>query len=68
MPAAQEVRHKSERPSTTDPAPVPYMPAAYAAADVVVSAADQPEGVQRALLEVQNHGASADRIRFRRGD
>jgi glycosyltransferase involved in cell wall biosynthesis len=57
MPAAQEVRHESARPSTTDlirmPAPVPDMPAAYAAADIVVSAAVQPEGVQRALLEAQ---------------
>jgi glycosyltransferase involved in cell wall biosynthesis len=34
-------------------APVPDMPAAYAAADVVVSAAIQPEGVQRAILEAQ---------------
>ena len=33
--------------------PVPDMPAAYAAASVVVSAAIQPEGVQRALLEAQ---------------
>jgi glycosyltransferase involved in cell wall biosynthesis len=34
-------------------APVHDMPAAYAAASVVVSAAVQPEGVQRALLEAQ---------------
>jgi glycosyltransferase involved in cell wall biosynthesis len=34
-------------------APVRDMPAAYAAASVVVSAAVQPEGVQRALLEAQ---------------
>jgi glycosyltransferase involved in cell wall biosynthesis len=34
-------------------APVPDMPAAYAAAHVVVSAAIQPEGVQRSLLEAQ---------------
>jgi glycosyltransferase involved in cell wall biosynthesis len=34
-------------------APVPDMPAAYAAAHVVVSAAIQPEGVQRAILEAQ---------------
>jgi glycosyltransferase involved in cell wall biosynthesis len=34
-------------------APVSDMPAAYAAASVVVSAAIQPEGVQRALLEAQ---------------
>lgn len=34
-------------------APVRDMPAAYAAADVVVSAAVQPEGVQRAILEAQ---------------
>ena len=34
-------------------APVPDMPAAYAAAAVVVSAATQPEGVQRAILEAQ---------------
>lgn len=34
-------------------APVSDMPAAYAAATVVVSAAVQPEGVQRALLEAQ---------------
>lgn len=34
-------------------APIPDMSAAYAAADVVVSAAIQPEGVQRALLEAQ---------------
>ena len=33
--------------------PVPDMPAAYAAASVVVSAAVQPEGVQRAILEAQ---------------
>jgi glycosyltransferase involved in cell wall biosynthesis len=33
--------------------PVPDMPAAYAAASVVVSAAVQPEGVQRAILEGQ---------------
>jgi glycosyltransferase involved in cell wall biosynthesis len=32
-------------------APVGDMPAAYAAADIVVSAAIQPEGVQRAILE-----------------
>jgi glycosyltransferase involved in cell wall biosynthesis len=32
-------------------APVTDMPAAYAAASVVVSAAIQPEGVQRAILE-----------------
>ena len=34
-------------------APVHDMPAAYAAASVVVSAAVQPEGVQRAILEAQ---------------
>lgn len=34
-------------------APVVDMPAAYAAASVVVSAAVQPEGVQRAILEAQ---------------
>jgi len=34
-------------------APVSDMPAAYAAACVVVSAAVQPEGVQRAILEAQ---------------
>ncbi len=34
-------------------APVPDMPAAYAVAHVVVSAAIQPEGVQRAVLEAQ---------------
>jgi len=34
-------------------APVPDMPAAYAAAHVVVSAAVQPEGVQRGILEAQ---------------
>jgi glycosyltransferase involved in cell wall biosynthesis len=34
-------------------APVADMPAAYAAASVVVSAAIQPEGVQRAMLEAQ---------------
>jgi glycosyltransferase involved in cell wall biosynthesis len=34
-------------------APVSDMPAAYAAASVVVSAAIQPEGVQRALFEAQ---------------
>lgn len=34
-------------------APLRDMPAAYAAASVVVSAAVQPEGVQRALLEAQ---------------
>jgi glycosyltransferase involved in cell wall biosynthesis len=34
-------------------APVNDMPAAYAAASVVISAAVQPEGVQRALLEAQ---------------
>jgi glycosyltransferase involved in cell wall biosynthesis len=34
-------------------APVSDMPAAYAAATVVVSAAVQPEGLQRALLEAQ---------------
>jgi len=34
-------------------APVTDMPAAYAAADVVVSAAVQPEGQQRAILEAQ---------------
>lgn len=33
--------------------PVPDMAAAYAAASVVVSAAIQPEGVQRAILEAQ---------------
>jgi glycosyltransferase involved in cell wall biosynthesis len=37
-------------------APVPDMPAAYAAAHVVVSAAIQPEGLQRALLEAQAMG------------
>jgi len=34
-------------------APVADMPAAYAAASVVVSAAVQPEGAQRAILEAQ---------------
>lgn len=34
-------------------APVADMPAAYAVASVVVSAAVQPEGVQRAILEAQ---------------
>ena len=34
-------------------APVSDMPAAYAAAAVVVSAAVQPEGLQRAILEAQ---------------
>ena len=34
-------------------APVDDMPAAYAAATVVVSAAVQPEGLQRAILEAQ---------------
>jgi glycosyltransferase involved in cell wall biosynthesis len=34
-------------------APVADVPAAYAAASVVVSAAVQPEGVQRAILEAQ---------------
>jgi glycosyltransferase involved in cell wall biosynthesis len=34
-------------------APVHDMPAAYAAASVVVSAAVQPEGVQRSILEAQ---------------
>jgi glycosyltransferase involved in cell wall biosynthesis len=34
-------------------APVTDMPAAYAAACVVVSAAIQPEGVQRAIVEAQ---------------
>jgi glycosyltransferase involved in cell wall biosynthesis len=34
-------------------APVSDMPAAYAAASVVVSAAVQPEGIQRAILEAQ---------------
>jgi glycosyltransferase involved in cell wall biosynthesis len=34
-------------------APVADMPAAYAAASVVVSAAVQPEGVQRAIVEAQ---------------
>ena len=34
-------------------APVADMPAAYVAASVVVSAAVQPEGVQRAILEAQ---------------
>ena len=34
-------------------APVADMPAAYAAASVVVSGAVQPEGVQRAILEAQ---------------
>jgi glycosyltransferase involved in cell wall biosynthesis len=34
-------------------APVADMPATYAAASVVVSAATQPEGVQRAILEAQ---------------
>jgi glycosyltransferase involved in cell wall biosynthesis len=33
--------------------PVPDMPAAYAAASVVMSAAIQPEGAQRAILEAQ---------------
>lgn len=37
-------------------APVADMPAAYAAASVVVSAAVQPEGVQRAILEGQAMG------------
>ena len=34
-------------------APVADMPAAFAAASVIVSAAIQPEGVQRAILEGQ---------------
>jgi glycosyltransferase involved in cell wall biosynthesis len=34
-------------------APVADMPAAYAAASAVVSAAVQPEGLQRAILEAQ---------------
>jgi glycosyltransferase involved in cell wall biosynthesis len=34
-------------------APISDMPAAYAAAEVVVSAAVQPEGLQRAILEAQ---------------
>ncbi len=34
-------------------APIADMPAAYAAASVVVSAAVQPEGLQRAILEAQ---------------
>ncbi len=34
-------------------APVGDMPAAYAAASVVISAAVQPEGIQRAILEAQ---------------
>ena len=37
-------------------APVHDMPAAYAAASVVVSAAIQPEGMQRAILEAQAMG------------
>jgi glycosyltransferase involved in cell wall biosynthesis len=37
-------------------APVYDMPAAYAAASVVVSAAIQPEGLQRAILEAQAMG------------
>ena len=37
-------------------APVADMPAAYAAAAVVVSAAVQPEGLQRAILEAQAMG------------
>ncbi len=37
-------------------APVADMPAAYAAATVVVSAAVQPEGLQRAILEAQAMG------------
>jgi glycosyltransferase involved in cell wall biosynthesis len=37
-------------------APVADMPAAYAAASVVVSAAVQPEGAQRAILEAQAMG------------
>ena len=37
-------------------APVNDMPAAYAAASVVVSSAIQPEGVQRAILEAQAMG------------
>ena len=37
-------------------APVADMPAAYAAASVAVSAAVQPEGVQRAILEAQAMG------------
>jgi glycosyltransferase involved in cell wall biosynthesis len=50
-------------------APVADMPAAYAAAAVVVSAAVQPEGLQRAILEAQamarpvivsDHGAGPD--------
>ena len=36
--------------------PVADMPAAYAAASVVVSAAVQPEGLQRAILEAQAMG------------
>jgi hypothetical protein len=52
-----ELWHLALTTGTTDlirmAAPVPDMPAAYAAADVVVSAAVQREGVQRALLEAQ---------------
>jgi|GEM_PF-2855890 len=44
-------------------APVPDMPAAYAPADVVVSAAVQPEGVQRALLEAQAMTLTAGELR-----
>ena len=47
-------------------AAVADMPAAYAAASVVVSAAVQPEGVQRAILEAQAMGAAGDRVRSRR--
>ena len=43
--------------------PVPDMPAAYAPADVVVSAAVQPEGVQRALLEAQAMTLTAGELR-----
>ena len=47
-------------------APVSDMPAAYAAAAVVVSAAIQPEGLQRSIIEAQAMGAAGDRLRSRR--
>ena len=62
-----ELWHLALTTGTTDlirmAAPVPDMPTAYAAADVVVSAAVQREGIQRALLEAQPW-----RVRFRGGD
>ena len=42
------------------------LPAAYAAATVVVSAAIQPEGLQRAILEAQADGPAGGRVRPRR--